>query len=174
MKIKLLIVTLLVGFSAFTQDKAPNILFIMSDDHSAETIGVYASTLKEFVQTPNIDRLANEGATFNNVQCTNSLCAPSRATIITGKYSHKTGVYTLREDLNTANMQTAPKVLQAKGYQTAVIGKWHVHGDNLHGFDHYAITQSQGSYWNPSLGTISGEKLKKARVCNGCVYRPFY
>jgi len=161
MKYRVLIFTFLIGLSVFAQEKAPNILFIMSDDHSAETIGVYASTLKEFVQTPNIDRLANEGAIFNNVQCTNSLCAPSRATIITGKYSHKSGVYTLREDLNTAEMPSVPKVLQKKGYQTAVIGKWHIHGDNLHGFDHYAITRSQGSYWNPSLGTKSGEKLRK-------------
>jgi len=140
MKINLFSIAFLMCLSVFAQKKAPNILFIMSDDHSAETIGIYASTLKDYVQTPNLDRLANEGATFNNVQCTNSLCAPSRATIITGKYSHKSGVYTLREDLNTADMPTVPKILQAKGYQTGVIVKWHVHGDNMHGFDHYAVT----------------------------------
>ena len=161
MKINLFSIAFLMCLSVFAQKKAPNILFIMSDDHSAETIGIYASTLKDYVQTPNLDRLAKEGATFNNVQCTNSLCAPSRATIITGKYSHKSGVYTLREDLNTIDMPTVPKILQTKGYQTAVIGKWHVHGDNMHGFDHYAVTKSQGSYWNPSLGTKSGEKLRK-------------
>ncbi len=162
MKHSILAVFIASTFFGMAQKKAPNILFIMSDDHSAETIGVYASTLKEHVQTPNIDRLAKEGAQFNNVQCVNSLCAPSRATIITGKYSHKTGVYTLREDLNTGGDATsAPKILQAKGYQTAIIGKWHVHGDNLHGYDYYAMTRSQGSYWNPSLAAKDGEKVKR-------------
>ena len=155
------ILLLLMCISTSAQNKNPNILFIMSDDHSAETIGAYATTLKGYVQTPNIDRLAKEGALFTNVQCTNSLCAPSRASIITGKYSHKSGVYTLRENLNTKEIPSVPKSLQDKGYQTAVIGKWHIHGNSTHGFDYYAITQSQGSYWNPSLATNKGEKLRK-------------
>jgi arylsulfatase A-like enzyme len=160
MRFKIFMVLFMACIPLFSQEETPNILFIMSDDHSAETIGVYASRLKNFVKTPNIDRLGDEGAIFNNVQCTNALCAPSRATIITGKYSHKSGVFTLRENLNTLEMPTVPKVLQSKGYQTAVVGKWHVHGDNLHGFDYYAVTRAQGSYWNPSLATISGGKIK--------------
>ncbi|MGB2129624.1 MAG: sulfatase-like hydrolase/transferase, partial [Flavicella sp.] len=152
---------IILSFSLNAQSNAPNILFIMSDDHSAATIGVYASTLKEYVHTPNIDRIAKEGAIFNNVHCVNALCAPSRATILTGKYSHKSGVYTLREELNTKEATaTVPKLLQKQGYQTAVFGKWHIHGDNLYGFDDYAITTAQGSYWNPSFQTPLGKKLK--------------
>ncbi|MFP6875576.1 MAG: sulfatase [Roseibacillus sp.] len=143
-----------------SESEAPNILFIMADDHSAATVGCYATHLKAVVQTPNIDRLAAEGARFTNVQCVNSLCAPSRATIITGLYSHRNGVFTLREDLNTADLPTVPKLLRKAGYQTAVIGKWHLHGDNLHGFDYHAVTTSQGSYMNPSLAATSGKKLR--------------
>lgn len=152
---------LFLSFSLLAQSKAPNILFIMSDDHSAASIGVYATTLKDYVHTPNIDRIAREGAIFNNVHCVNALCAPSRATILTGKYSHKTGVYTLREKINTKGaVVTVPKLLHKQGYQTAVFGKWHIHGDNLYGFDDYAITTAQGSYLNPSFQTPSGTKLK--------------
>lgn len=138
----------------------PNILYIMADDHSAATIGAYATHLKGVVQTPNIDRLAKEGARFTNVQCVNALCAPSRASIITGLYSHQHGVYTLREDLNTAEIPSVAKLLKGSGYQTAVFGKWHVHGDNLHGYDDYAVSKSQGSYFNPRLGGPDGKKVQ--------------
>jgi arylsulfatase A-like enzyme len=109
------------------------------------------------VLTPNINRLALEGAMLTNVVCSNSLCTPSRASILTGKYSHKSGVYTLREELNTAGIPTLPKLFSRQGYQTAVVGKWHIHGDNLHGFDHYAVTRSQGAYINPSFETREGK-----------------
>ena len=79
------------------------------------------------------------------------------ATIISGAYSHHTGVYTLRESLNTKDKLTVPKVLQANGYRTAVFGKWHIHGDNLYGFDYYEITNSQGNYMNPSLRSPNGK-----------------
>lgn len=141
------------------KSQVPNILFIMSDDHAVNAIGAYNSRLKPFVDTPNIDKLAAEGVLFNNVHCTNALCAPSRATIISGSYSHHTGVYTLRESLNTKDKVTVSKVLQANGYRTAVFGKWHIHGDNLYGFDYYEITNSQGNYINPSLRSPS-EKHK--------------
>ena len=144
-----------------SQDSSqPNILFILADDHSSNAVGAYCSHLKDYVQTPNIDRLADEGALLTNVVCTNALCTPSRASILTGKYSHKTGVYTLREELNTASIPTLPKLFKEKGYQTAVIGKWHIHGDNLHGFDFYAVTRSQGAYINPSYTTRDG-KIKR-------------
>lgn len=135
----------------------PNILFIMSDDHSPNAIGAYNSHLKDFVLTPSIDRLAKEGVTFTNAVCTNALCTPSRASILTGKYSHKSGVYTLREELNTAQIPTLPKLLNQNGYQTAVFGKWHIEGDNLHGFDNYAITKGQGAYVDPSFVTKEGK-----------------
>ncbi len=140
--------------------KQPNILFIMSDDHSSNVVGAYNSHLKDYVQTPNIDRLAEEGAMLANVVCTNALCTPSRSSILTGKYSHKSGVYTLREELNSADIPTLPKLFKQNGYQTAVVGKWHIHGDNLHGFDYYAVTQSQGAYINPSYVTKDG-KVKR-------------
>jgi len=139
---------------------SPNILFIMADDHASNAVGAYNSHLKDYLLTPNIDRLANEGAMLTNVVCTNSLCAPSRSTILTGKYSHKTGIYTLREELNTSNIPSLPKLFKKQGYQTAVLGKWHIHGDNLHGFDYYAVTHSQGAYVNPSFATKDG-KVKR-------------
>lgn len=142
--------------------KRPNILYIMSDDHSVNAIGAYKQWLSPCAKTPNIDRLAGEGSLLTNCLCTNSLCAPSRASIITGQYSHRHGVYTLREHLNTAGQETLPVALQHAGYQTAVIGKWHLHGDNTHGFDYYAITRGQGAYFEPSLETKEGK-----RQCQG-------
>ena len=142
----------------------PNILFIMSDDHSVNTIGAYGGWLAGHARTPNIDRLAAEGMMLTNCLCTNSLCAPSRASILTGQYSHKNGMYTLREQLDTTGKRTLPVVLQQAGYQTAVIGKWHLHGSNLNGFDHYAITRSQGAYFDPSLETSTGKQRYKGHA----------
>lgn len=156
----LLIAGLALCLFTVKAQKQPNILFIMADDHSSNAVGAYNSHLQDYIQTPNIDRLANEGAMLTNVVCANALCTPSRASIITGKYSHKSGIYTLREELNTDTIPTLPKLFKANGYQTAVIGKWHIHGDNLHGFDYYAITRSQGAYINPSYSTKEG-KVKR-------------
>jgi len=151
-----------VGSAAVTAQaatpKPPNILFIMSDDHDANTIGCYDSFIKDYCPTPRLDQMAREGAMFKNCFAVNSLCAPSRATIITGQYSHEHGVYTLREHLNLENFPSLPKVLQAGGYQTCVYGKWHVHGNNLLGFDDYAVSLSQGSYMNPSYGGPEGKR----------------
>jgi uncharacterized sulfatase len=154
------IIIIPVSCFVFSQNKSqpPNILFIMSDDHAVNAIGAYNSWLKPYLDTPNIDRLAEDGVLFTNVHCTNALCAPSRATIISGAYSHQTGVYTLRESLNTKDKMTVPKVLQANGYRTAVFGKWHIHGDNLYGFDYYEITNSQGNYRSPSLRSPNGKQ----------------
>jgi arylsulfatase A-like enzyme len=143
------------------KEKQPNILFIMADDHSSNAVGAYSSHLKNFIKTPNIDRLATEGAMLTNAVCTNALCTPSRASILTGKYSHKSGIYTLREELNTKNIPTLPKLLKQDGYQTAVVGKWHIHGDNLHGFDYYAVTHGQGAYINPSFETKDGKEKRE-------------
>jgi arylsulfatase A-like enzyme len=152
--------SLILSPHAFSQDTRPNILYIMADDHAVEAIGAYATHLKGYVDTPNIDALAKQGALFTNVHAVNALCAPSRATIITGLYSHKHGVYTLREELDTSKHKSVAQVLQNDGYQTAVIGKWHVPGDNLHGYDYFAITHSQGSYQNPTLNATGNKKVK--------------
>lgn len=127
----------------------PNILFIMSDDHAANAIGCYGSHLAGIAKTPNLDRLSNEGARLNNCFCTNSICAPSRASILTGQYSHVNGVYTLHETLKPDYPNVA-KEMQKSGYQTAVIGKWHLKADPS-GFDYFNVMKGQGRYKNPEL-----------------------
>ena len=127
----------------------PNILFIMSDDHATQAINVYGSMLAPYLPTPNINRIANEGMRLDNCFVTNSISSPSRASIMTGQYSHKNGVYTLDNSLNTAHPNVA-KELQAAGYQTAIIGKWHL-GSEPTGFDHYNVLPGQGRYKNPEF-----------------------
>lgn len=128
-------------------ESRPNILFIMSDDHAAHAISAYGSQINE---TPQLDRLAAEGARLDNCFCTNSICAPSRAVILTGKHSHLNGVLTLADDID-GRQETFPKHLQAAGYQTAIFGKWHLgHGGDADptGFDHWAILPDHGLYHN--------------------------
>jgi arylsulfatase A-like enzyme len=124
----------------------PNIVFIMADDHAAQAIGCYGSRLN---QTSHIDRIAREGVRFDNCFCTNGICAPSRATILTGKYSHLNGV---RDNAHVfdGSQETFPKLLRAAGYETAIIGKWHLKSDPT-GFDHWNILPDQGDYYNPDL-----------------------
>ncbi|OIQ39413.1 MAG: acetylglucosamine-6-sulfatase [Bacteroidetes bacterium MedPE-SWsnd-G1] len=129
----------------------PNILFIMSDDHTSQAWGIYGGVLKDYVHTPNISRLADEGAVLNNSFCTNSICVPSRATILTGQYSHNNGVYTLSDAL-TPERNNIAKELNNNGYQTAIIGKWHLKKEPS-GFDYYNILHDQGRYWDPILRT---------------------
>jgi len=128
-------------------NKRPNILYIMSDDHGSNAISAYKSRLASVFQTPNIDRIANEGALLNNVFCTNAICTPSRATILTGKYCHKLGVLTLADEMSP-DLLTYPMMMQNSGYQTAVVGKWHVHCE-VKGFDYYDVLPGQGYYFNP-------------------------
>ncbi|MEZ5038453.1 MAG: sulfatase [Saprospiraceae bacterium] len=129
----------------------PNIIFIMSDDHTAQAWGVYGGILQDFVKNDNIKRLANEGAVLENVFVTNSICTPSRAAIMTGQYSHQNGVYTLSEALEPDSMNIA-KVLQANGYQTALVGKWHLKKQPS-GFDYFSVLPGQGRYHDPLLKT---------------------
>jgi len=129
--------------------KRPNILFIMSDDHASNAIGAYGSHLAGFVETPHLDRLAAEGARLRNCFCTNSLCAPSRATILTGQYSHRNGVTTLEDALSPGQPSVA-KEFQKNGYQTALFGKWHLKNDPA-GFDDWRILNNQGRYADPEL-----------------------
>jgi arylsulfatase A-like enzyme len=127
--------------------KRPNILFIMSDDHAVPAVSAYDGFLAGVFKTPNLDRLADEGMLFDRAFCTNSICTPSRASILTGKYSHKNGVYTLAETLSDAQA-TFPKLLRQAGYYTGVIGKWHLHTEPK-GFDYWKVMIGQGRYHDP-------------------------
>ena len=129
----------------------PNILFILSDDHTSQAWGVYGGLLEEYVQNANIKRLANEGAVLNNAFCTNSICTPSRGSILTGQYSHINQVYTLNEPIPNGHPNIA-KTLKQNGYETAVIGKWHL-VEQPEGFDYFNVLPGQGEYWNPILKT---------------------
>ncbi|MDO8544779.1 MAG: sulfatase [Opitutaceae bacterium] len=128
-------------------DARPNILWIMSDDHAANGIGAYGGRLAPLNPTPNIDRLAREGVRLTNTFCTNSICTPSRATLLTGQYSHVNGVRTLNDPLPIAH-QTLPPLIREAGYTTAMIGKWHLHEEPAT-FDYYSVLPGQGWYANP-------------------------
>ena len=136
----------------------PNILFVMADDHAAHAIGAYGSKL---LPTPNIDRIAREGALLRNCFATNSVCTPSRATILTGKYSHKNGVPTF----NTfdGSQWTVAQELQRAGYHTGMIGKWHL-GGRPTGFDHWRILPGQGRYVDPVFISPDGEATIRGYV----------
>ena len=123
--------------------KPLNILYIMSDDHAAHAISAYGGRLAQVAPTPNLDRLAAEGMRFTNAFVTNSICTPSRAVIMTGKYSHVNGVYKFTG--LDQSQSTLPKYLQAHGYQTGFVGKYHLHTNPV-GFDHWAILPGQGKY----------------------------
>jgi len=140
-------------------EKKPNIVFIMSDDHAYQAISAYNDKL---IQTPNIDRIANEGMLFTNASVTNSICAPSRAVILTGKHSHLNGKIDNLSKFDTTNV-TFPKILQKAGYQTAMFGKLHF-GNNPKGFDEFKILPGQGSYYNPRFITQKGDTIIKGYV----------
>lgn len=131
-----------------TPSQRPNIVFIMADDHAYQAISAYGSQL---IQTPNIDRLARMGMLFTNASVTNSICAPSRATILTGKHSHINGKIDNHFPFDTTNV-TFPQLLQKAGYQTAMFGKLHF-GNNPKGFDQFRILPGQGAYYNPEFIT---------------------
>jgi len=135
--------------SCMKEQKQPNILFIMADDHDRMAISAYESYLAEVAPTPNIDRIANEGIKMNHVLCTNAICTPSRAAILTGQYSQLNGVYTLYDDYEPGADNVA-KQLQLNGYQTAIVGKWHLHKEPK-GFDYYNVLPGQGKYFNPDF-----------------------
>jgi len=131
------------------EPKRPNIVFIMTDDHAAQAISAYGHPVSQMAPTPNIDRIANNGAKFLNNFCTNSICGPSRAVILTGKFSHING-FRMNGEVFDGSQPTLPKYLKNAGYQTAIIGKWHLHG-KPQGFDYWNILKDQGNYYNPEF-----------------------
>ncbi|MCU0472157.1 MAG: sulfatase [Bacteroidales bacterium] len=139
------------------QKSRPNIVYIMSDDHAYQAISAYGGPLKDLAPTPNIDRIAANGVRFDRCLVTNSISGPCRAVILTGKYSHLNGF--TRNDGQLpfdGSQQTFPKLLQAAGYNTAMIGKWHL-GSDPTGFDYWDILPGQGSYYNPDFLNKDGK-----------------
>ena len=143
--------TLQIGQAA----QRPNIIFIMSDDHTSQAIGAYGSRLAKLNPTPTIDRLAKEGMLFENAFCSNAICAPSRATILTGQYAHTCGVHDLRGGIEPGRQHLAREMKKAD-YQTAMIGKWHLKKEPAD-FGYYCVLPGQGKYHNPEF-RIRGEK----------------
>lgn len=135
------------------ETKRPNIIYIMADDHAEQAISVYGHPISQLAPTPNIDRIAKDGALFKNNFCTNSICGPSRAVVLTGKFSHING-FKMNGNRFDGSQQTFPKLLQKAGYNTAVIGKWHLHG-NPEGFDYWHILKDQGNYYNPDFISLN-------------------
>lgn len=134
----------------------PNIVLIVSDDHSYQTISAYGS---KFMQTPNIDRIAKEGIRFDKAYVTNSICGPSRAVILTGKYSHKNGFKDNANSSFDGFQNTFIKELTKTGYQTAWIGKWHLQTNPV-GFSYWQVLPGQGSYYNPDFLMMNGERKR--------------
>lgn len=164
-------IVLITGLSAVTatscltkekvQEKDMNILFIMTDDHSYQTISAYD---KRYINTPNIDRIANDGVRFCNSYVGNSISGPSRAIMLTGKLSHKNGFRTNSDKFDGAQ-QTFPKLLQQNGYQTAIVGKWHLTSLPT-GFDYWNILPGQGEYYNPDFNEMGQKKQIEGYATN--------
>ena len=144
---------------ATDSERPPNIIFIMSDDHAYQAISAYDDRL---IETPNIDRLAREGMLFTNACVTNSICAPSRAVILTGKHSHVNGKIDNRLPFDTTNV-TFPQLFQQGGYRTAMFGKLHF-GNNPKGVDDFMILPGQGNYINPDFITPRGDTTIQGHV----------
>ncbi len=143
------------AFGSASGSARPNILFVMTDDHSSNAISCYGSKVN---QTPNMDRIAAEGMRMDRVFATNSICTPSRATILTGKYSHMNGVPVFNRF--DGSQPTVAKLLQQAGYYTAMLGKWHL-GSDPTGFDYWNILPGQGVYNNPTLYDKDGSQVYK-------------
>ncbi len=150
--------SLWLALSTLVQAGRPNIVFIFSDDHAEQAISAYGSQVNH---TPNLDRLATEGVRFTNSFVTNSICTPSRATLLTGQYSHLNGVPVFNRF--DSSRDTVAQHMQQGGYHTGMIGKWHL-GSEPVGFDQWIILPGQGAYWNPTF-LVPGHKLKISGHC---------
>lgn len=150
---RLLIAFMLLTNAAYCQQR-PNVLYIMSDDHDNDAISAYN---KQFIFTPNIDRLAKEGMKFNKAFVGNSICSPARATLLTGQHSHKNGVKNNYTGFDSSKINIA-HILGNKGYQTAVIGKWHLHSYPS-GFNYWKILPGQGLYFDPLMINMTGDTV---------------
>jgi N-acetylglucosamine-6-sulfatase len=160
----LLLLTLLSCQAA----QKPNIVFIFSDDHALQAISAYGGRFKDIAPTPNIDRLAKQGAIFERSYCTNSICGPSRACVLTGKHSHINGFIDNDNGRFDGSQPTFPKYLQKAGYQTAMIGKWHLVTKPT-GFDHWQILPGQGSYYNPDFMQMDGTTKRLEGYCTDLI-----
>jgi arylsulfatase A-like enzyme len=160
---RMLLIMALMALSAWAQAAdRPNIVWIFSDDHSYQTIGAYGGRLQSLNPSPNIDRLAREGMRFDRAYVGNSICGPSRATLLTGKHSHMNGKYDNRGGFNH-DQQQFQKILQKNGYQTVMVGKIHLNG-NMQGFDYWEVLPGQGKYYNPSFKTEQGDTKYEGHV----------
>lgn len=156
--LSILIIVVAIAIGACTNLKKesttpPNILFIMSDDHTSQAWGIYGGILEDYAKNDNIKRIASEGAVLNNVFCTNSICVPSRASIMTGNYSHDNNVYTLNDSLKHDQVSVA-SLLQKMGYNTSIIGKWHLK-EMPQGFDFVSVLPGQGRYNAPKFRNLN-------------------
>lgn len=146
-----------------TETQQPNIVYIMADDHAVQAISAFNHPLAKLAPTPNIDRIAESGAIFTNSFCTNSICGPSRAVILTGKFSHVNGFMQNRGGKFDGSQPTFPKYLQKKGYETAMIGKWHLNCEPT-GFDYWNVLSDQGEYYNPDFTENGKREMKHGYV----------
>jgi arylsulfatase A-like enzyme len=152
---RLLLLAVCFATAGYSQQRL-NIIYIMSDDHDAAAISAYN---RSFIHTPNIDRIAKEGMLFMNAFVGNSICSPARATLLTGQHSHKNGVKDNRTRFDSSRM-TMPKLLQASGYQTAIVGKWHLHSYPT-GFDYWKILPGQGQYFETAFIDMAGDTTRE-------------
>ena len=153
----MLLAQLLLVEGMLNAAERPNILFFFTDDHALKALSAYGGPLARIAPTPNLDRIAREGMLFRHCLVTNSICGPSRAVVLTGKYSHLNGHRTNKESFD-GSQQTVSKLLQAVGYQTAIVGKWHLKSTPT-GFDHFEVLKGQGQYYNPMLIT-NGKNIR--------------
>lgn len=151
------------------ETKKPNILWLFSDDHAFQAIGAYGGRFESLNLTPNIDRIAKEGMRFDRCYVGNSICAPSRATLLTGKHSHLNGKFDNMGGFNH-DQQQFQKILQKNGYQTAMVGKIHLKG-KMQGFDYWEVLPGQGKYWNPVFVTKAGKTTYKGEHSTDVITR---